>query len=142
MIRLPADYYAAPTSEVRPIVPRWVALGCGTAAAIFLVVGFTGGALVMHSGLGKVMAFVLDMSSSELPPMMTKEVTPAQRQALSQELSQLSKNLETDKTKLTQLQPVLTAMKDAMGDKKITPDEVDKMTKLAHEANQPAPPHK
>ena len=141
MIRLPADYYAAPASEIKPIFPRWVPLGCGTAAALFLVLGFAGGALVMHTGLGKLMAIVLDMSSAELPPMMGKDVTPAQRQALNQELSQLSKNLETDKTNLARLQPVLNAMKEAMDDKKITPDEAVKITNLAHEANQPqAPP--
>ena len=139
MYRLPADYYAAPASEVRPIFPRWVPLGCGLASAIFLIVGFAGGAIVMHTGLGKVMAIVLDLSANDLPPLMAKDVTAAQKQALNQELSQLSKNLESDKTSVARLEPVLTAMKESMADKKITPPEVDRITKAAHEANQPAP---
>src|SRR5437868_7023474 len=100
MLRPPADYYAAPPSEKRPLFPRWVSLGCGIASAAFLVVGFATAAIVMHTGLGKLMAVVLDMSASELPPLMGKDVTPAQRQALNQELTQLSKNVETDKTNL------------------------------------------
>ena len=31
MQRLPADYYASPVSEVTPLFPRWVPLGCGIA---------------------------------------------------------------------------------------------------------------
>ena len=30
----PADYYAAPLSEVRPIFPRWVPFGCGSASLV------------------------------------------------------------------------------------------------------------
>src|SRR5436305_1140681 len=100
MQRLPADYYADPLSEVRPIFPRWVPLGCGAAAAVFLVLGFAAGAVIMHTGLGKIMAFFVGVSTGELAPLMRKDVTPAQRQALNQELSQLTKNLETDKTNL------------------------------------------
>jgi len=140
MQRLPADYYAASPAEVRPIFPRWVPLGCGIAAAIFLLVGFAGGAIVMHTGLGKIMAIVLDMSTAELPPLLAKDVSPAQKQTLNQELTQLSKNVESDKTSIARLEPVLTSMKESMADKKITPQEVDKIVKAAHEANQPAPP--
>jgi hypothetical protein len=140
--RLPADYYASPASEVRPIFPRWVPMGCGTAAAIFLMVGFVGGAVVMHTGLGKLMSVVLDMSSGEVAPMIAKDVTPAQRDAMKAELAQLSRNLESEKTTIARLEPVLNTLKEAMDDKKITPAEVEKITKAAHDANQPVAPHK
>ena len=140
MQRLPADYYATSTAEVQPIFPRWVPLGCGTAAAVFLLLGFAGGAIIMHTGLGKMFAIVLDMSAAELPPLLAKDVTPVQKQTLNQELSQLSRNLEAEKTSLARVEPVLTAMKESMADKKITPQEVDKIVKVAHDANQPAPP--
>lgn len=139
-IRLPADYYASAASEVTPIFPRWVPLGCGTLAAIFLVIGFAGGAIVMHTGLGRMMSIVLDMSVGELQPMLAKDVTPAQKQTLNAELTQLSKNVQGDKTSMTRLQPVLEVMRDAMSDKKITADEALKITAAAHTANQPPPP--
>jgi len=135
-IRLPADYYSTPASEVTPIFPKWVPMGCGMAAAAFLLVGFIGGAVVMHTGLGRLFSFVLDMSISEIQPMIGKDVTPAQKQALNAELSQLSKNLKSEKTSLTRLQPVLETMKDAMADKKITAAETQKITSDAHTANQ------
>jgi hypothetical protein len=138
-IRLPADYYSSPAAEVRPIFPKWVPMGCGIAAAAFLLVGFVGGAVVMHTGLGKIFSFVLDLSISEMQPLFARDVTPGQKQALNSELSQLSKNLESEKTTLARLQPVLQTMKEAMNDKKITPAEALKITADAHAANQPAP---
>ena len=141
MIRLPADYYAASSREVEPMFPPWVQYGCGIAAAVFLVLGFGTAAVIMHTGLGKLMAVVLDMSAAKLPSMMGKDVTPAQRQALNQELSQLSKNVETDKTSVARLQPVLQTMQDSMADQKITPQEAAKITKAAHDANGPPAPN-
>lgn len=137
--RLPADYYAAPADEVRPIFPNWVGRGCGIAAAVVLVIGFVLGAVVMHVGMGKFMAYVLDMSVAEIQPMIGKDVPPALKQSLNSELGQLSKNLESEKTNLARLEPVLTALKEAMEDKKITPAEAQRITKLAHDANGPAP---
>jgi hypothetical protein len=139
-IRLPADYYASSASEVTPIFPKWVPLGCGTAAAVFLLAGFVGGAIVMHTGLGKLMSIVLDMSVGELQPMMGKDVTPSQKQALNAELSQLSRNVASDKTSIARLQPVLQSMKEAMADKKITAAEAAKLAAEAHAANQPPQP--
>jgi hypothetical protein len=137
--RLPADYYAAPANEVRPIFPKWVPRGCGIASAVILVIGFAIGAVVMHVGLGKLMAYLLDMSVAEIQPMIGKDVPPAEKQALNAELGQLSKNVESEKTNLTRLEPVLTALKEAMEDKKITPAEAERITKLAHDANGPPP---
>jgi len=139
-LRLPADYYDAPASEVKPVFPKWVPMGCGTAAAVFLLVGFIGGALIMHKGLGSIMAIALDMEVSKLPPLMTKDVPSAQRDALKSELAQLSKNVESDKTSVVRLQPVLEAIKDSSEDGKLSPADVTRLTKLAHEANQPAKP--
>jgi hypothetical protein len=136
---LPADYYAAPANEVRPIFPKWVPRGCGIAAAIILVVGFVIGAVVMHVGLGKLMAYLLDMSVAEIQPMIGKDVPPAQKQALNAELGQLSRNVESNKTNLTRLEPVLNALKEAMEDKKITLAEAERLAKLAHDAYEPAP---
>jgi hypothetical protein len=137
--RLPADYYAAPASEVRPIFPRWVPLGCGIAAAITLFCGFVGGAVVMHSGLGKIMAIVLDMSQPDLVSMIDKNVPAGERDALKNEMAQLSKNLETEKTSVAQLQPVLAAIRDAIDDEKVTRAEVQTLTKSAHDANLARP---
>src|SRR5438552_19198273 len=93
--RLPADYYAGPADEVRPIVPKWVPRGCGIASAVVLVLGFVVGAIVMHVGLGKFMAYVLDMSVAEIQPMIGKDVPSAQKQAFNSELGQLSKNVKS-----------------------------------------------
>ena len=140
MQRLPADYYSAPASEVRPLFPRWVPLGCGSVAAVFLLIGFIGGPLAVRAGLlGKFIAMSLDMSSAEMQPMIGKDVPPAQKKALSDELAELSRNVEAEKTNLTQIQPVMEAMKTAIADKKITAAEVATLTRLAHDANHPAP---
>jgi hypothetical protein len=74
--RVPADYYAAPTSEVRPVFSRGVKIGCGVASAALLLIIFAAGAIVAHRGIGKLMDPLLGMMSDEIGSMYAKDVTP------------------------------------------------------------------
>ena len=60
--RMPCEYYSAPLAEVRPIFPKWVPIGCGTASAIVLLLLFAGGAAISGPRLAQFMDFVLGMS--------------------------------------------------------------------------------
>ena len=48
--RRPADYYSTPGSTLRPLFPRWVPVGCGWAALVFVVLLFVAGVLAPKSG--------------------------------------------------------------------------------------------
>jgi hypothetical protein len=132
--RLPCEYYSAPLAEVRPIFPKWVPYGCGTASAIILLLLFAGGAIVTGPRLASLMDLVLGTSLGELKSMYTPEVTTAQKQRFDDEVKQLRDALRHDKVPMKNLQPFLRTMQTAISDKKVTPDEVERLITAAAEA--------
>jgi hypothetical protein len=138
--RVPADYYNSPPGDLRPIVPRGMLRGCGWISGALLLIGFVGGFVIMEIGLAKPMAFVLNESAGEMQKMFAPDVTPAQKKTLNDELDRLAKNLESGTTPVGRLQPVLNGIRDAIADQKVTPAETESLTKIARDANAPAPP--
>ena len=138
--RRPADYYAAPPSEVRPLFPRWVPLGCGTASILAVLLLFGAGAIAGSGRGSAIFATLFGTMADEIDGMFTKEVTPVQKKAFHAEMKSLETNLADGKLSLDHLQPVLHAIRDAAGDSKVTPDETEKLTKAAREANRAAKP--
>ncbi|HEY2094281.1 MAG TPA: hypothetical protein VGJ81_20625 [Thermoanaerobaculia bacterium] len=133
---LPADYYASPVTA-RPLFPSWVPIGCGLASAILLAIAFVGGALVMSMGVGKMMAYVIDSSHGELKAMYGKDVSPAKRAQVDAALDGISHDLAADKLAYAKLEPLLTAMRDTMDDKKITNAEADQLLAKVQEVRKP-----
>lgn len=132
--RFPAAYYTAPLSEVRPLFPKWVPIGCGTASAVMLVLLFAGGALMTGSRLAQVMDFVLGTSLGELRAMYAADITAANKQRFDSEVKGLRDGLRNDRVSVQNLQPFLKAMNTAMADKKVTPGELDRLAASAREA--------
>ena len=131
---MPADYYSAPVSEVKPIFPRWVPFGCGGVAIAFLIVLFAGGAFLAGGGMGQFMDFVLGSTASEMRGMYTAGVTKPQRETLDRELANLRKLVREDKLSADRLPPVLREMQSAISDRTVKPEEVDKLTKAIRDA--------
>ena len=138
--RIPADYYAASPDEVRPLFPRWVTFGCGAAAAVFLLLGFAGGAVIAHNGLGPLMDPLLGSMQGELDGMYAKDVTPIERKALDGELTALRANVRTGKVSMTDLNPLLQLMRDDVSDEKLTRQEASTLAAKIHAVNNPATP--
>ncbi len=132
--RLPADYYTAPLSEVRPLFPKWVPLGCGTASAVILVLLFAGGAVVTGPRLAQLMDYIVGTSLGELKGMYAKDVTAQQKAQFDAEVNRLREGLRNDKVSVQNLQPFLKMMQSAISDKKVTADELEHLTRSAHEA--------
>jgi hypothetical protein len=132
--RLPADYYSSPPSDVRPLFPKWVPLGCGTAAAVLLVILFAAGALMTGPRLALLMDFVVGSSLGELKGMYAPDVTPQQKAAFDAEVKQLRDGLRNHKVSLQNFQPFLKQMQTVIADKKVTAEEVTRLTKIAHDA--------
>jgi len=140
--RLPADYYSSPVSEVKPLFPRWVPLGCGSAAAVVLVILFVGGAFISRGGLGWVMDFSLQQIQNEAAPMYGSDATPAQRKAFDEELSRLRAGVRTGRVPVTKLQPVLEGLQEAISDKLLKGEELERLTKQMRQAEIPGPAKK
>lgn len=131
--RWPADYYSTPVSDVRPIFPRWVALGCGTAAAVFLVVLFVGGAFVAPH-LPEIADMFLGTTLGELRGMYAPDVTAPEKARFEDEVKQLREEMRANKVSLQNVQPFLKSVASTMRDKKVTAQEVEQLTKSAHDA--------
>jgi hypothetical protein len=134
--RRPADYYAAPLSDVRPLFPRWVPLGCGAASLVVILVLFGAGAVAGSGKGGSIFAWLFATMEDEIHGTFTKDVTPAQKTAFDAEMKTLRGNLAAGKVSIDHLQPLLRAIRDASIDSKVTPDEAANLTKAAHDVNQ------
>ncbi len=142
--RLPADYYSAPLSEVTPVVPRWMPAGCGTASAVILVLLFAGGAMLTGPRLSEFMDFFLGTSVGELRSMYAPDVTAAEKQRFDTEVERMREGLRTGKITVKALQPFMKAMQSAIADKRVTAEEIERLSKAAHDARPvpaPAPSH-
>ena len=137
--RFPSAYYSAPLSEVRPIFPKWVPYGCGTASAVLLLLLFGGGALLTGHRLSSFMDLFLGTSLGEVKGMYTPDITPAEKQRFDDEVKQMREALRADKVSVSELRPFLKAMQSAIADKKVTADELDQLTKAAGEAHKQKP---
>jgi len=137
--RLPADYYGA-SIEARPLFPRWVPIGCGAAAALLVVVLFIGGGLASRGGMGRIMDFLLGMMQNEMVTLYSPDVPPASRKALESEMDGLRANIRTERVPIPKLDPVMSALREAIADKKLTKAEVEDLRKKVEEANKPQAP--
>ncbi|MGN6186708.1 MAG: hypothetical protein ACTHQM_23985 [Thermoanaerobaculia bacterium] len=135
---LPAEYYSSETP--RPILPSWVKYGCGGLSLFVLIVVFAGGAWLAGGGMVDFMDLVFGMSMGEMRPLLTKDVTDAQKQTLEKEIETLRANLRERRITVQQLDPMLQAMRRATSDTKVTPAEVEEMTAAARKLNAAKPP--
>jgi hypothetical protein len=96
-------------------------------SVVLLLGGFIGGAVIMSVGVGKLLAMLVDTSHGEMKAMYASDVTPAKRAQVDAAIDQISHDLATDKIAYGRLEPLLTVMRDAMSDKKITNSEADQL---------------
>jgi hypothetical protein len=136
--RVPSDYYSAPLSEVRPVFPRWVPYGCGSAAAVFVVLLFVGGAILSGPALGQFLDFIMGVTLGELRPMIAREIPAAQKEAFEAEVNRMREGMRTGKISVQGVQPFLQQMQKAVSDEKVTLQELEALTETARSASSPA----
>ncbi|MGZ5443066.1 MAG: hypothetical protein ACXW5U_13180 [Thermoanaerobaculia bacterium] len=128
----PAEYYSGPSRPA--VLPRGVTFGCGAASVVMLILIFAGGAFMASGGLVQLMDFTFGMSMADVRGMYTAEVTDAKKKELEDAIERLRGGLREGRVSVTQLQPVLETMRKGIGDKKLTPAEVDALTAAARKA--------
>jgi hypothetical protein len=133
--RRPADYYSTSVGDARPLFPRWVPFGCGTAATIVLVLVFALGAAVSAGGLGQVLDLMIGTMQGEIDKMFTADVKPQQREAFDAEMKTMRGAIRENRLTLDRLQPLLRSLRDASADEHVTPAETDQLTREIQEIN-------
>jgi hypothetical protein len=134
--RRPADYYAASDSTLRPLFPKWVPIGCGWAAFVFVVLFFMAGALAPKSGTA--LEWVFGKLETDMTPHFTKSVTPAQKAEFAAEMKTLRASAKSGKLKLDKTQAFLKLCTDVDSDEKIDPAEADKLIAAVRDVNRGA----
>lgn len=133
--RLPADYYSAPLSEVKPVFPSWVPWGCGSLAALVLLVLFAGGAMLSGPRLATLIDLTLSMTIAEMKAMYQPDVTAAQKESFDAEVKSMREGLRSGKVSVQKAQPFLQTMQKAIGDEKVTGAELEQLTGAARQAS-------
>jgi hypothetical protein len=132
----PAEYYAAPTPHTA--VPRGVALGCGGASVLVLLLVFAGGAFLSGGGFAQFLDLTLGMSVGEMRGMYGGDVSAARKKSLEGEIETMRAKLRDEKLSAPNVQPFLLAMRDAMSDKRVTAAEAAKIEQTARDASAKA----
>jgi hypothetical protein len=133
--RRPADYYSTPVGDARPLFPRWVPFGCGTASIMVLLLVFALGAAVSAGALGGVLDLMFGTMQAEMDKMFTADVKPPQKAAFDAEMKTMRAAIRENRLSLDRLQPVLRSMRDASSDQHITPEETAQLTRELRDVN-------
>lgn len=88
----------------------------------------------MTGGGVRLLDWTFGSMQNELEPMMTKDVTPAQRVALSSEFTKFRAGLKSGAVGLVAAQPLLRSLQGDIADRKLTAAEVDELTRQLREA--------
>lgn len=132
--RRPADYYAAPGHDLRPLLPRGVPIGCGWASVVFVILLFVAGAFAPRSGvlLGKLFGSIGD----DIVKHFTSDVTPVQKAAFAAEMKTLRASAGEGKLKLDKTQSFLKLATDVDADDKVDHAEADKLIAALRDVNR------
>src|SRR5262249_16295129 len=122
--RRPADYYTSPVDDARPLFPRWVPFGCGSAAIGALIFVFVLGIAGSGGKLGEAFDAVFwQPMQGEIDKMFTKDVKPADRAAFDAEMKTMRESVRLNRVPMQRLQPLLQTLREAVSDERVTPEE-------------------
>jgi hypothetical protein len=136
--RRPADYYSSPVGEARPLFPKWVTFGCGTAAIVALLVVFGLGIAISRGGMGELFNFMFASMQGEIDKIFTKDVKPADKSAFDAEMKAMRESVRQNRISVDRLQPVLRTMREVVSDERVTPAETQQLTQEIRELNRTA----
>jgi hypothetical protein len=132
--RRPADYYASPEKTLRPLFPKWVSIGCGSASLFFVAVLFVAGAFAPRSG--SALGWVFGQLQTDMSAHFTADVTPDQRAAFAAEMNAVRASAAAGKLKLETVQSFLKLATEVDADDKIDHTEADKLIAALREVNR------
>ena len=133
--RRPADYYSSPVADVKPVFPRWVSLGCGTASIVLLIILIAGAAGVSTGAFSGVFELVFASMQGEIDKMMGPDVKPPQKAAFDAEMKKMRASIRNNHLKLDQVQPLMKTLREVSFDEHVSSAEVNRLTREIHQIN-------
>src|SRR5216684_2776420 len=130
----PADYYSTTGTNLRPLFPRWVPVGCGWASLVFVIALFAAGAFAPHSG--SVLDWLFGKIQSDITAHFSRDVTPDQRTVFNMEMKTLRASANAGKLRLDKTEPFLRLATEVDGDEKVDHAEADKLIRALQDVNR------
>jgi hypothetical protein len=130
----PADYYSTAGTNLRPLFPRWVPLGCGWASLAFVIVLFVAGALAPRSG--SVLDWLFGKIQDDMSSHFSRDVTPDQKAAFNAEMKTMRAAASKGKLKLEKTESFLRLATEVDADEKIDHAEADKLIATLRDVNR------
>jgi len=125
--RRPADYYSSPVGEARPLFPKWVPYGCGTAGIVVLLIVFGAGIAVSRGLLGPFFELMFATTQGEIDKNFTRDVKPADRQTFDAEMKTMRALVRENRVSIDRLQPLLRIIREDISDERVTPKETQEL---------------
>ena len=132
--RRPADYYSNPESRLRPLLPRWVPIGCGWVSLVFVIALFAAGTFAPRSG--SILDMLFGKIQDDLAQHFTKDVTPAQKTSFAAEMTTMRAAARDGKLKLDRTQTFLRLATELDSDEKVDHAEADKLIAAVKDVNR------
>jgi hypothetical protein len=143
--RRPADYYSSPVGDARPLFPRWVPYGCGSAAIVVLLIVFGLGIAAQRGLMGEMFELMFASMQGEIDKMFTPDVKPADKAAFDAEMKKMREAVRQNRMSMDRLQPLLRAMRDVVSDERVTAPEtarlIQELRKVNTDGPKPVPQH-
>lgn len=137
--RWPGHYYGSVALPPRPLFPKWVPFGCGSAAIVALLILFVGGAIAGSGGAGLIFEMVFGSMQDEIDGMFSRQVPPAQKAEFDEAMKSLRARMKGPGVPLEKLQPLLRAIRDASSDGEVTAQEARGLTDAVRAVTVPPP---
>lgn len=93
--------------------------------------------MVSGEGFASLLDLVLGTTMGELRAMMAKDIPEDQKARFEDEVKAMREKLRNREVPVARVQPFLKEMQRAVGDKTVTKEELEELTKVAHDASQP-----
>jgi len=95
---------------------------------------FAAGFVFSGPRFGELLDLFVGTSVGELRGMYAPDVTPAEKQRFDGEIERMRAGMRTGKVSVKKLQPFIKEMQTAISDKHVTAEELERLTKVAHDA--------
>lgn len=139
----PADYYdpaQQPDPNRRSGCPKGLLIGCGGAGCLAVILVALLGMWLVRGGMEKLVDLTFSKVDQDLEQMVSIDVTKDQAIAFRGELSRFRTKLNARELSLTQIQPVISALQEAIRDQRLTAAEIDELIRVLEKADTASSP--
>ncbi len=90
---------------------------------------------ISRGGMGQLLELMFASMQGEVDKMFTGDVKPAEKAAFDAEMKTMRDSVRHNRVPLERLQPLLRTLREVTADERVTPAEVQQLTRELHAIN-------